>query len=251
MSATNLWITYAKPNPKASLRLFCLPYAGAGTSIFRTWPNHLPPDIEVCLVQLPGREMRLIEPPFTQLLPLVQTLAQQLLPYLDRPFALFGHSVGALISFELTCQLRRQNYPNPVHLFVSGRRAPQILDPDPPISQLPDAEFVEELRRYNGTPEAVLQNAELMQLFLPVLRADLGINETYVCTNEAPVDCPISAFGGLQDTRVSRDLLAAWQEQTNSSFTLRMFPGEHFFLIKKERYELLSAISQELRKSEG
>ena len=107
--------------------------------------------------------------------------------------------MGAIISFEFARQLRRQNDPNPAHLFVSGNRAPQIPDPDPPIHQLPEEEFVEDLRRFNGTPSAVLQNAELMQLFLPLLRADLALHETYSYIADEPLDCPISAFGGVED----------------------------------------------------
>ena len=245
MINTNPWINCPKPNPQARLRLFCFPYAGTGASTFRTWSDQLPPDIEVCPVQLPGREKRLSEPLFTHLSPLVKILALILLPYLDRPFAFFGHSMGALVSFELTRKLRHHKAPSPMHLFVSGRRAPQIPNPDPPIHQLPDNAFVGELRRYNGTPEAVLQNPELRSLFLPILRADLAINETYTYISEAPLDCPISAFGGLQDKEVSRKELDAWRDQTNTTFSLSMFPGDHFFL-KREPDALWQAISQSL-----
>lgn len=247
MPVKNPWITYSKSNPQACLRLFCFHYAGAGASIFRTWSDQLPPDIEVCSVQLPGRESRLRETPFTSLLPLIHTLAPVLLPHLNLPFAFFGHSVGALLSFELARQLRRLNQPSPLYLFLSGRCAPQIPDPDPPIHQLPNADFIEELRHYNGTPEAVLQNTELMDWLLPILRADLAINETYVYTSEVPLDCAISVFGGLQDRKVSRNCLSAWREQTHSTFNLTMFPGDHFFLKSKQGV-LLKAISQDLER---
>ncbi len=242
---SNFWLTCPRPNPQARLRLFGFPYAGAGASIFRTWQNELLPDVEVCAVQLPGRETRLRESPFTHVSPLIETLAQVLPPYLDLPFAFFGHSMGALVSFELARQLRRQKVPSPLHLFVSGRRAPQVPNPYSPIHQLPDAAFVEELRRYNGTSQVVLQNSELRSLFLPILRADLAVNETYVYMPEAPLDCSISAFGGLQDGEASRKELAAWRDQTSRTFTLRMFPGDHFFL-KRERDALLRVISQDL-----
>lgn len=239
------WIIYSKPNPKAYLRLFCFPYAGAGASIFRTWPAQLPPDIEVCSVQLPGQESRLKEPLFTDLVPLIHALTPALLPHLDLPFVFFGHSVGALISFEVARQLRRLQHSNPLHLFISGRCAPQLPALDPPIHQLPNAEFLEELRRYNGTPGNVLQNVELMNFFLPILRAALAINETYVYAPEAPLDCSFSVFGGLQDGKVSRDSLAAWRDQTYGTFTLRMFPGDHFFL-RSQQGTLLQAISDDL-----
>jgi len=241
----NSWVTCPKPNPHARLRLFCFPYAGGGASIFRKWPDDLPAQIEVCPIQIPGRESRLKEPSFTRLSPLLQTLAQVLHPYLNMPFAFFGHSMGAVISFELARQLRKQYSLDPVHLFVSGRRAPQLPHPSPPIHSLPELAFVEELRHLNGTPESVLQNAELMQLLVPILRADFAICETHVYSSEEPLDCPISAFGGLEDGEVSHDALAAWREQTNSSFTLSMFPGNHFF-VQSARSLILAAISQDM-----
>jgi medium-chain acyl-[acyl-carrier-protein] hydrolase len=135
MTGTTLndaWVLCPKPNPQARLRLFCFPYAGGGASRFRLWPDFLPPEVEVCAIQYPGREARLGESPFTQLSPLVQTLASALRLYLNLPFVFFGHSLGALACFELARQLRRQGQPEPLHLFVSGRRAPQVPNPDPP-----------------------------------------------------------------------------------------------------------------------
>lgn len=186
-----------------------------------------------------------MERPFTQLEPLVQHLASPLLPYLDKPFAFFGHSMGGLVSFELTRLLRREYGVSPVHLFVSGHRAPQVPDPDLPIHALPESEFLEELRRFNGTPEAVLKNAELMQLLLPTLRADFAVIETYAYTPETPLECPITAYGGLQDREVSCNELEAWREQTNASFVLQMFPGDHFFLHSSGSL-LLQALHQKL-----
>lgn len=244
MTTTNSWITCPKPNPKARLRLFCFPFAGGAASSFRTWPEQLAPDIEVCPVELPGRGKRLREPLVTGLLPLIETLTPLLLPYLDIPFAFFGHSMGTLISFELARQLRRQEAPSPRHLFISGRRAPQLAARKPPIHNLPKPELIEELRQYNGTPEAVLANQELMELFLPILRADLGINETYTYTTEPPLNCPISVFGGLEDTDANSDELTAWGDQTSSTFTIDMFPGGHFFINnKKECNQLLQLIT--------
>ncbi len=248
----NNWVACAKPNPQAKLRLFCFHYAGGGASVFRGWRDSLPQSVEVCAIELPGRGMRLRESPFTQLEPLVQHLASTLLPYLDKPFAFFGHSMGGLVSFELTRLLRREYRVSPVHLFVSGYRAPQVPDPDPPIHALPESEFLRELRRFNGTPEAVLENAELMQLLLPTLRADFAVIETYAYTPETPLDCPITAFGGLQDREASCDELEAWREQTNASFVLKMFPGDHFFLhsagslLLQDLYQKLHQIVQDV-----
>lgn len=241
----NPWIVYPRPNPQARLRLFCFPYAGGGASIYRLWPNDLPAAVEVCAIQPPGRETRMREKPFTHVAPLAQALAPILRPYLDRPFAFFGYSLGSLVGFELARELRRQGDAQPLHLFVGGRRAPQTPDPEPPIHDLPEAEFLVELRRLSGTPEAVLQNAELMQLLQPLLRADFAVNETYVFTEDPPLDCPISAYGGLEDAEASREDLAAWREQTRGSFKLQMFPGGHFFL-NSDRAMLLRAISEDL-----
>jgi len=246
MILKNPWLVSYKPNPQARLRLFCFSYAGGGASVFRTWANQLPANLEIYAVQLPGREGRINESLFTEIYPLVRTLAPILLPYLDLPFAFFGHSVGALIAFETIRQLRNLKYPKPKHLFVSSRRAPQIPNPERPIYNLSNEEFIQKIRRYNGTEEAVLQNAELMDLFLPILRADLTINETYNYQVELPLDCSISAFGGLQDPLVNRQQLDAWCEHTSKNFSLLMLPGDHFFL-KAQQQMLLTAISQDIR----
>jgi medium-chain acyl-[acyl-carrier-protein] hydrolase len=245
-TAFDSWIACRKSNPQARLRLFCFPYAGTGASIFRTWSDGLPADVEVCPVQFPGRGTRLMETPFTQLSPLVQGLAQALVPLLDKPFAFFGHSLGALVGFELARQLRRQSGVQPVRLFVSADRAPQIPHRDRPIHALPEGEFLEELRRLNGIPGKVLEEVELMQMMLPVLRADFAVYETYVYSTEPPLNCPISTFGGLQDHRVSRGDLEAWRDQTSDTFSLRMFPGDHFFWNTTQPL-LLQVLSQELR----
>lgn len=244
-TTTNPWFACPKLNPQASLRLFCFSYAGGRAAVFRAWPDDLPTTVEVCPVQLPGRGSRLRETPVTQLSPLVQAIVPALLPHLDKPFAFFGHCVGALVSFELARQLRRQYGLSPVHLCVSGCGTPQIPDPNPPIHALPESAFVEALRRRNRTPERILEHPEMLQLLLPILRADFALYETYTYTSEAPLDCPILAFGGLQDHAVSRERLAAWHEQTKASFLLRMLPGDHFFLHTAQPL-LLRILSREL-----
>jgi medium-chain acyl-[acyl-carrier-protein] hydrolase len=187
-----------------------------------------------------------MESPFTRLSPLVEALAQALVPLLDKPFVFFGHSLGVLVGFELARQLRRQSGVQPDRLFVSASRAPQIPPRDRPIHALPEEEFMAELRRLNGTPGKVLENAELMQIMLPILRADFAVYETYVYSTEPPLDCFITGLGGLQDHKVSRGDLEAWGDQTSVSFSLRMFPGNHFFLNATQPL-LLQALSEELR----
>ncbi|HEX2191394.1 MAG TPA: thioesterase domain-containing protein [Longimicrobiaceae bacterium] len=224
------WILRRPPNPRARLRLFCFPYAGGGASIFRTWQQSLPPEVDVCPVQLPGREGRLRDAPFDRLAPLVRTLADVLAPWMEMPFAFYGYSNGALIGFELARELRRRGAREPVHLFAAACPAPHLPDPDPPIHDLPDDELVAELRRLNGTPEEILENREIMQLLIPLLRADAAVHETYVHGEEEPLDVPITAIGGSDDPKAARDDMAAWSRHTRAGFELRMVAGDHFFV---------------------
>lgn len=230
ISNINSWIISPKHNPQADLRLFCFPYAGGSSFIYRTWVEFLPASVEVCAIELPGRGKQIKLPPYNKLEPLVDAIACVMQPYLDKPFAFFGHSMGALVSFELARLLRKNCGTLPIHMFVSGRCAPQIPDSDAPIHNLPEPAFIEKLRHLNGTPKEVLENVELMQLFLPILRADFAVLETYIYAAKSPLECPITVFGGLQDSEVSCDQLQAWQEQTKAEFNLHMFPGDHFFL---------------------
>jgi acyl transferase domain-containing protein/surfactin synthase thioesterase subunit len=245
IGADSSWIVCRHPRTQPKLRLFCIPYAGAGASIFRTWAESLPVEIEVCALQLPGREDRLGESPCTRIAPLVQTLVPILQPYLDLPFTFFGHSMGALVSFELARELRRQNCPSPSQLFVSALRAPQFPDLNLPIHRLPEPKFTEALQQLKGTPEGVLQNADLMQLLSPTIRADLAIAENYIYSAQDPLPCSITAFGGQEDPLVRPEELAGWQEQTQGSFRLQLFPSDHFF-VHHDRAELLKAIAEEL-----
>jgi medium-chain acyl-[acyl-carrier-protein] hydrolase len=210
--------------------LFCFPYAGGAASIYGGWVDKIAPGIEVCPVQLPGRGNRLREAPFNRIEPLLEATADALSPYLEGSFAFFGHSMGAMISFELARLLRRENRPTPAHLFLSGRPAPQKLTKRAHTYDLPDPEFIEELRRLKGTPKEVLEHPELMDMLRPILRADFELCETYRYLPEPPLECPITAFAGLMDQDVTREQMEGWREHTSSTFTLRMFPGDHFFL---------------------
>jgi medium-chain acyl-[acyl-carrier-protein] hydrolase len=239
------WLKYPRPNSQAKLRLFCFPYAGAGASIYQAWPNNLPPEIEVCSVQLPGRENRLKEPAFTEISNLTQTLASVLCSQMSIPFAFFGHSMGSLLSFELARQLRRQNDPIPVHLFVASRRAPQIPATTGPTYLLPEDKFIEKIRFVDGTSEAILQSPKWINYLLPILRTDLRMCETYNYTDENPLDCPISAFVSYGDRVVSQEEVTGWNVQTNNLFKLQIFSGNHFFL-HNARTDLLQAIAQDL-----
>ncbi len=241
----NAWVGFHRPQSQAAIRLFCLPYSGAGASIFTSWRGILPSFIEVIPIELPGRGSRMAERPYTCLEPLVQDLAESLLPFLDKPFALFGHSLGALVSFEVSRRLRDRHGVLPTHLFVSAHTAPQIPDNDPAFHLLPDAELIVKLREMGGTQEEVLQNEELRGIILPLIRADFSICGGYTYRPEPALTCPIDAFGGLGDPYVSRLALEAWAVHTTGPFKARMFPGDHFF-INTARPLLLRVIAQEL-----
>jgi medium-chain acyl-[acyl-carrier-protein] hydrolase len=239
------WLTIPRPNPRAALRLFCFPYAGGTAQIYREWPQGLTNNVEVCAVQLPGRGPRMSEPAFTNLFSLADEVAAQLRPHMDRPFAFFGHSMGAAIAFELTHRLRQERRPQPEHLFLSGRRAPQIPPTGPPTYSLQEPEFIEEVRQLKGTPREVLEHPELMELMIPVLRADFELIQTYANTPRPPLDRPFTVFGGLQDYETGREQLEAWREHTSAHFSLRMLPGDHFFL-NSLRPILLDVLAKEL-----
>ena len=250
MSPSSVWIVSRKSPSQARLRLFCFPHAGGGAAIYRLWPDNFPSDINVCRVQLPGRERRLAEAPFTRLSDLVDALAPVLRPYMDIPFAVFGHSMGAVIGFALAHELRTLYGVNPAHLFVASHRAPQLPQPDP-IHQLQDDRLLAALRqRYDGIPAVAQQNEELMELILPVLRADLELCETYVYKDVEPLDCPISALGGQQDDEVSCEDLSAWHTHTKAEFSKKVFPGGHLFL-QSDPTTLLQYMAVELKRVLG
>ncbi len=225
------WVLIPKPLPSARLRIFCLPYAGGSSTVFRSWPEVLQPDIEVAFIQLPGRGARFRETPLTNAGTAVQQLAEALQNFLDKPYMLFGHSLGALLSFELLRELRRLGQPEPAHLCVCARPAPHLPNERTPIHKLPDPLLVTEVqRRYGGIPQAILNDPEMLQLFLPILRADLEMLETYAYMPDPPFNCDITAYGGYQDLLVSKADLAAWETHTLGNFSQHMFPGNHFFV---------------------
>ena len=227
---TRRWIRLPRPIPDAQLRLFCFPYAGGSSSAYLKWPYILSQPAEVCLVELPGRGDRLRETPVKSMSTLVDALAEAISPWLDKPFAFFGHSMGGIISFELAHALKAQGKPGPVHLFLSGCQPSTSSDRQVPRYKLPDSEFIDELARLGGTPPEVLQNAELLKLLLPALRADFELIEKHEAIHSDPLNCPITAMGGLDDLEVTSEELARWAEATTAEFSIEMFPGDHFFV---------------------
>lgn len=244
--AANGWVLTPRPRPRAALRLFCFPYAGSSSAVYRLWPEQVASGVETCLVELPGRGARLREAPYRHAVPLVEAVLRGLLPYLDRPFALFGHSMGALLSFELARSLRRERLRGPAMLFVSGHRAPQLPETHQPFHQLPDDEFLGALCSLKGTPDEVLNNTELMELLMPILRADFSVCETYSYLPAAPLNCPITAIGGLADPHLTREDVEGWKEQTRGNCEIHMLPGDHF-LLQSHEAAILALVNTRLR----
>jgi medium-chain acyl-[acyl-carrier-protein] hydrolase len=228
------------------MRLFCFPYAGVGPSLYRPWLAALPGHVEARLIQLPGREGRWRETPLRDVHSIADSLTRALKPHLQMPFAFYGHSLGSLIAFEVTRRLRADGGPMPVQLFLAAHRAAHLPNPHPEIRHLADDEFVAELRRrYDGIPQTVLDNPELLELMLPCLRADFHVYETYEYTAEPPLDCPISAFGAEADAYVRTPEVAGWRDQTRARFRMRVVPGNHFF-VQTHRDLVLAAVADDL-----
>lgn len=228
----NPWLPFGSGRD-ADLRLLCLPHAGAGASSYRAWGEGMSSRIAVCPVQPPGRETRRREQPETQVGPLVADLAASLAQESLTPYAIFGHSTGALSAFELCRQLRRMDAPPPVHLFVAGRRAPQIPMDQTRLRGLSVPELADVLRRLGGTPEQVLSDPGLLRMLHPLLIADFAVNETYHYVHEPPLDCPITVFAADEDPRAGLDQAAAWEHQTTGAFTWHTLRGGHFAVFQQ------------------
>lgn len=241
----NPGVQIPRPKPLAKLRLFCLPHAGGTSTAFREWADDLPGAIELCIVEIPGHGYRLNEALMHRLQPLVMQVAQDIEPYLDKPFVIFGHSMGNLLGFELSHYLQNAYQKTPVHLFLSGRGAPHLPPREEPIHQLPEDQFIQKITEYNGTPKEVLQHKELMDLMLPILRCDFEVCETYRFSPKPPFSFPMTIFGGLSDPGSTKSDLQEWKRYTTASFSLRMFPGDHFFIFSAQK-QLLQAIVRDI-----
>ncbi|WP_216206447.1 thioesterase II family protein [Amycolatopsis aidingensis] len=239
------WLAGRRPRHDAEFRLFCLAYAGGSASVYHEWRRLVPAHVDVCPVELPGRGGRWGEPAFTELDPLVRAMATALSPALDLPFALFGHSMGGLLAFELARTLRDQGKPQPCELFVSATSAPGGPRTGSSVHRASDAELTAEIRRLGGTPAEVLADADLMALTLPALRADYAVLETYEYRPAAPLEVPITVFGGAADRIVPPSALRGWTGESLAGVTTRMLPGDHFFL-RSAAGDLVSSIVRTL-----
>jgi surfactin synthase thioesterase subunit len=226
----------------------CFPYAGGSALAYRQWNENIAGEVEVCPVQLPGRENRMAEEPIRSLPKLISLLADELEPFLNSPvpYCFFGHSMGALICYELAKEIKKRSWKLPSRLFLSGKTSPQSCTKEIPTYNLPDEEFIEELREMNGTPEEVLNNREVMDLFLPILRADFEMVDTYEYEKDNPLSCPITVFGGLDDHLTPSFELESWKEHTTDGFNMHLFPGDHFYIYDHQK-DLLGIINDELK----
>jgi medium-chain acyl-[acyl-carrier-protein] hydrolase len=237
---TNEWIDRVLLVKNPSIRLFCFPFAGGSSQAYYGWNGKLPGDIELCPILLPGRGARFSTPAYRQIDQLIPALADAIIPALDRPFAFFGHSMGGIIAFELAQHLRRLGRASLLnHLYVSGCRAPHVPHRSAPIFDLPDTEFLNELRKLNGVPEEVFEDRSLLDLLIPLLRADFELIETYEHKSNPPLPCQITAIAGLSDLEVTRDDVRAWRECTSiDDFSMHFLPGDHFFIRQSENLVL-------------
>jgi medium-chain acyl-[acyl-carrier-protein] hydrolase len=224
------WVLGPFDDPQRSLRLLCFPFAGGGSVTFRDWPRRLPAELAVCPVALPGRELRGGEPALRRMPALIDSLIEALSERLGPRYALFGHSMGALLAFEFARAMRRLGKPEPLLLAVSGRRAPTLLDPAPRLHDRPDGELLDHLQRLGRTPQRVLQEPGLMQLLLPTIRADFELLETWRYEPEPPLGCPIHAWFGEADTLAPGAAVERWRDLTCGRFALHALPGDHFFV---------------------
>jgi medium-chain acyl-[acyl-carrier-protein] hydrolase len=240
------WI-FPQPSPQAKLILLAAPYAGGGASVFHTWPSDLP-GIELAALRLPGREQLLSEPPLRCLSDVVDAVVPEAAGFLDRTYVLFGHSLGALIAFQIARELRRRYAAPPALLMVSACQAPQVLRLRRTFD-LPDRELVRTLSDPHRAPvtegSSFAESPELVELMLPTIRADLEVAQTYEFQPESPLPCPIVAFCGTRGDEVLPSQMQPWADQAAGGFRLHLIDGGHLFLIDR-RPQLLELIRDEL-----
>jgi surfactin synthase thioesterase subunit len=226
------------PRPSAGTILYCLPPAGAGPSAFRTWPALLPSTVEARVLTLPGRERRITEPPAIDIAAIADAVQSA-----DRPFALYGHSLGGRIGFEVTRELRRRGARLPVRLYLGASRPPHLPDPLSAVALAPDPELLGAVRDMGGVPPAVLDHPELVSLLLPAIRHDFAWYHEYRLTEEPPLPVPLVALSGTDDAVTQPELAGEWARHTTAGFRAHVLPGGHFFFQTAARAvtELIAA----------
>lgn len=235
---TKKFFFHTSKKQQSNVRLVCFPYAGAGGNVFISWESLLPDWVDLMVAELPGRGFRFGDPLLYNMKNVVSQMADDFINYMDKPFVFFGHSLGALVCFELCKELRARALSEPEFLIVSGRRAPHCPT-DSQYHLLSDDRLIDQLRNYEGTPDEILADADMMRLFLPILRADFAVAETYRYSDTKRFDFPIAAFGGKSDKGVPKDSLLKWNEFSGESFVWEMFDGAHFYLQQRANKNLL------------
>lgn len=247
------WFLNPAPRSKAKLKLICFPYAGGNANVFRSWPDHLNKDIELLALQLPGRAARFREPLLDSMEAILDQLELALTALLDElaaqnaRYVFFGHSMGASIAFELSRRLQKRQVQMPESLIVSGRRAPSYkpAHSENNIHDLPRHEFLDRLKKLNGTPDELLEHEDLMALMEPILRSDFKVIETWQHRPSEKLKVPMSVFSGEQDEHLSLESLEKWRDETESACDFSSFPGDHFYLQESETI-LLKKINENL-----
>ena len=237
------WYLEHKRNPSSVLRLFCFHHSGGGASAYFPWIEQLSPHIELIAIQLPGRENRFTEPLINNLNDITAHLAEGFRYYIDKPFFVFGHSLGALLSFEFIKAIHERYAVSPLHMIVSATKAPHLPFRVKQLSKLDDTCLKEELKIYNGIDERILHNDELLDLFLPIIRSDFSICENYRYIDSKPFPFDILALAGTNDPTVNDEELLGWSAYTSGKFNPVFFPGGHFF-IKEHQKSILQMINQ-------
>ena len=227
-ATANRWLPYGEPDT-ALPRVFCFPHAGGGAANFGPWRALAGPRLVVCPIQPPGRSERFRDPAHRDVESYVDDVVASAGHQFTGDYALFGHSAGALVAFRLAHRLAAEGRA-PVHLFVSGRTAPHVPYSRPTLHDLPTGELIPHLRTLGGTPDVLLDDPWLLEVFLPVLRADFALNETYRHDESAPLAIPLTVFGGADDPRAGPEELRAWRPLTSARFETHFFPGGHFYL---------------------
>lgn len=235
MASEDPWLTCPVPSPQAPVQLFCVPYAGAGASVFRSWCGLLADVAEVCPVQLPGREQRCNEPLLTSIPRIASELAVRMARFADRPFVIFGHSMGGFVAFETVRELRRRRLPLPCLLVVSACHAPGELIHRRRVAHLPEPEFVAEMSALGGSLSEAFAIPELREFVLPILRADVTACDGYQPGGEPPLPLPIAIFHGLEDDHAGRQIMEPWSRQAETCAGIHAVKGNHFFLHTHRR----------------
>jgi len=239
----NLWCRVLPSSAACTVRLFCIPYAGGGANVFADWHKALPDYVEVCLITLPGREERLRELPYTRMPLMIKALWRGIHELLDMPCVFFGHSMGALIAFELAHYAQQKEIDVPSHLVVGGHRAPHLPSREGPMHALSEESFIDKLREYSGTPELLLTHPDFQKIYMPLLRADFAVCETYQYQSRGALNCPITVLSGNADPDTNAFEVASWKDHTVSTLKQKEFKGNHFFIHDSHK-QVLSSVEK-------